>query len=168
MARSGAASDPWSLARVETSLPVIAPGAVPSPRFWRPEVRELHATVVDLGHDAWRVSAHPLTGAGEWLRRGSPAPRPALVVRTTRPSLIHAEQVLARLDSWIGIAAVTPPSQLLVMGPHIRAPQASPPTSRPARRVDTRIRPGRMIWMTSSAPTGCKCSIPNCSMCEEM
>jgi hypothetical protein len=43
-------------------------------------------------------------------------PRPVLVVRATRPSLIHAEQVLARLDSWIGIGAVTPPSQLVVMG----------------------------------------------------
>lgn len=104
------------LARVETSLPVIAPGAVPPPRFWRPAVRELHATVVDLGHDAWRVSAHPLTGAGEWLRRGTPAPRPVLVVRATRPSLMHAEQVLARLDAWIGIGAVTRPSQLVVMG----------------------------------------------------
>lgn len=104
------------LARVETSLPVIAPGAVPPPRFWRPAVRELHATVVDIGYDAWRVSAHPLTGAGEWLRRGTPAPRPVLVVRATRPSLMHAEQVLARLDAWIGIGAVTPPSQLVVMG----------------------------------------------------
>ena len=104
------------LARVETSLPVIAPGAVPPPRFWRPAVRELHSTVVDIGHDAWRVSAHPLTGAGEWLRQGSPPPRPVLVVRATRPSLIHAEQVLARLEAWIGIGAVAPPSQLVVMG----------------------------------------------------
>jgi hypothetical protein len=30
---------------------------------------------------------------------------------------------------------------------------ALPPTSRSARRFDTRIRPGRMTWMTSSAPT---------------
>lgn len=104
------------LARVETSLPVVAPGMVPPPGFWRPPVRELHATVVDLSHDAWRVSAHPLTGAGEWLRQGSPAPRPVLVVRATRPSLMHAEQVLARLDTWGGIGAVTPPSQLVVMG----------------------------------------------------
>lgn len=104
------------LARVETSLPVVAPGMVPPPGFWRPPVRELHATVVDIGHDAWRVSAHPLTGAGEWLRQGSPAPRPVLVVRATRPSLMHAEQVLARLDAWVRIGAVTPPSQLVVMG----------------------------------------------------
>ncbi|MGH3777059.1 MAG: hypothetical protein ACRDRR_15245 [Pseudonocardiaceae bacterium] len=104
------------LARVETSLPVIAPGMVPPPGFWRPPVRELHATVVDIGHDAWRVTAHPLTGAGEWLRQGSPAPRPVLVVRATRPSLIHAEQVLARLEAWVGIGAATPPSQLVVMG----------------------------------------------------
>jgi hypothetical protein len=104
------------LARVETSLPVLAPGMVPPPVFWRPAVRELHATVVDIGYDAWRVSAHPLTGAGEWLRRGIPAPRPVLVVRPTRPSLIHAEQVLARLEAWVGIGAVSPPAQLVVMG----------------------------------------------------
>ena len=104
------------LARVETSLPVLTPGMVPAPRFWRPAVPELHATVVDIGHDAWRVSAHPLIGAGEWLRRGTPAPRPVLVVRPTRPSLIHAEQVLARLESWGQIGAVTPLAQLVVMG----------------------------------------------------
>ncbi|MGH3779407.1 MAG: hypothetical protein ACRDRO_01950 [Pseudonocardiaceae bacterium] len=104
------------LARVETSLPVLTPGMVPAPRFWRPAVPELHATVVDIGHDAWRVSAHPLIGAGEWLRRGTPAPRPVLVVRPTRPSLIHAEQVLARLESWVQIGAVTALAQLVVMG----------------------------------------------------
>lgn len=89
---------------------------VPPPRFWRPAVRELHATVVDIGHDAWRVSSHPLIGAGEWLRQGTPPPCPVLVVRPTRPSLIHAEQVLARLEAWIQIGAVTPPTQLVVMG----------------------------------------------------
>jgi hypothetical protein len=104
------------LARVETSLPMLTPGMVPPPRFWRPVVRELHATVVDIGHDAWRVSAHPLIGAGEWLRRGMPAPRPVLVVRPTRPSLVHAEQVLARLESWVEIGAATPAAQLVVMG----------------------------------------------------
>src|SRR5262249_21715924 len=30
----------------------------------------------------------------------------------------------------------------------------SPATSRSARWVDTRIHPGRMTWMTNSAPTG--------------
>lgn len=104
------------LARVETSLPVLTPGMVPPPRFWRPAVRELHATVVDLGHDGWRVSAHPLIGAGEWLRRGTPSPRPVLVVRPTRPSLLHGEQVLARLEAWVQIGAVVPPAQLVVVG----------------------------------------------------
>ena len=103
-------------ARTETSLPVLTPGMVPPPRFWRPMVRELDTTVVDIGHDAWRVSSHPLIGAGEWLRRGAPAPRPVLVVRPTRPSLTHAEQVLARWEPWAQIEAVTPPAQLLVMG----------------------------------------------------
>ncbi|MGH3826285.1 MAG: hypothetical protein ACRDQX_03800, partial [Pseudonocardiaceae bacterium] len=104
------------LARVETSLPVLAPGMVPPPGFWRPAVRVVHATVVDIGHDAWRVGAHPLTGAGEWLRRGTPAPRPVLVVRPTRPSLMHAEQVLARLDAWVRVGVVSPPAHLVVMG----------------------------------------------------
>jgi hypothetical protein len=104
------------LARVETSLPVLTPGMVPAPRFWRPVVRELDATVVDIGHDARRVSAHPLIGAGEWLRGGTPAPRPVLVVRPTRPSLIHTEQVLARLEAWVEIGAATPVAQLVVMG----------------------------------------------------
>lgn len=104
------------LARVETSLPLVAPGMVPSPGFWRPPGRQLQATVVDIGHDAWRVSAHPLVGAGEWLRGGTPPPRPVLVVRATRPALMHAEQVLARLESWVGIGAAAPIAQLVVMG----------------------------------------------------
>lgn len=104
------------LARLETALPVVAPGAVPPPRFWRPPVRHLHATVVDLGHDPWRIAAHPLSGAGAWLRRGTPQPRPVLVVRPSRPSLLHAEQILARLDPWVACAAVIAPVQLVVMG----------------------------------------------------
>ncbi|HET6285795.1 MAG TPA: hypothetical protein VFG15_03460 [Amycolatopsis sp.] len=104
------------LARLDTNLPVIAPGMVPPPRWWRPPLKELHATVVDLGHDPWRVTAHPLVGAGAWLRRGTPQPRPLLVVRPSRPSLLHAEQVLARLDPWVTCAAATAPAQLVVMG----------------------------------------------------
>lgn len=103
------------VARLETSLPVIAPGMVPPPRFWQPPM-QLHVTVVDLGHDPWRVTAHPLTGAGAWLRRGTPQPRPLLVVRPSRPSLLHAEQVLARLEPWVSCAAATAPAQLVVMG----------------------------------------------------
>ena len=53
----------------------------------------LHVTVVDLGHDGWRATANPLLGAGAWLRSGLPPTRPVLVVRPTRPSLRHAEQV---------------------------------------------------------------------------
>ncbi|UUV32075.1 hypothetical protein NQK81_01120 [Amycolatopsis roodepoortensis] len=104
------------LARLDTALSVIAPGAVPPPRWWRPPVEELHATVVDLGHDPWRVTAHPLAGVGAWLRRGTPQPRPLLVVRPSRPSLLHAEQVLARLAPWVSCAAVTAPAQLVVVG----------------------------------------------------
>lgn len=102
------------LARIETDLPVITPGMVPPPRFFKPADQAVRATVVDVGHDPWRVAAHPLAGPGAWLRRGAPCPEPILVCRPTRPSLLHAEQVLARLDAWKGTA--TSPVQLVVAG----------------------------------------------------
>lgn len=104
------------VARLESRLPVISPGMVPPPRFWRPAVDPLHVTVVDVGHDGWRAAANPLLGAGAWLRRGIPATRPVLVVRPSRPSLRHTEQVLARLDPWVRSGAVSPPCQLVVVG----------------------------------------------------
>jgi hypothetical protein len=104
------------VARLESRLPVISPGMVPPPRFWRPAVDPLHVTVVDVGHDGWRAAANPLLGAGAWLRRGVPSSRPVLVVRPTRPSLRHAEQVLARLDPWVRSGAVSVPCQLVVTG----------------------------------------------------
>jgi hypothetical protein len=103
------------LAQLETWLPVVAPGMVPPPRFWYPGVN-LHATVVDIGHDSWRIAAHPLVGAGQWLRSGTPTPRPVLVVRATRPSLVHAEQVLSRLEPWISAGSAVAPARLVVMG----------------------------------------------------
>jgi hypothetical protein len=103
------------LAQLETWLPVVAPGMVPPPRFWHTGIPQA-ATVVDLGHDSWRLAAHPLIGAGEWLRMGTPMPQPVLVVRASRPSLIHAEQVLSRLEPWVSAGAVVLPAQLMVMG----------------------------------------------------
>nr|WP_239029145.1 hypothetical protein [Pseudonocardia acidicola] len=111
------------LARLESSLPTITPGMVPPPPAWLPELDPLHATIVDIGHDGWRAAANPLAGAGGWLRRGTPAPRPLLVVRPTRPSLRHAEQVLARLEPWITAGAAVPPYQLAVMGAKRWPPQ---------------------------------------------
>ncbi|ODU23090.1 MAG: hypothetical protein ABS80_16065 [Pseudonocardia sp. SCN 72-51] len=104
------------LARLESTLPVITPGMVPAPPQWLPEVDPLHVTVVDVGHDGWRAAASPLAGAGGWLRLGTPAQRPLLVVRPTRPSLRHAEQVLARLEPWVTVGAATYPYQLVVVG----------------------------------------------------
>ncbi|MEV4734664.1 hypothetical protein [Saccharopolyspora sp. NPDC049426] len=104
------------LARVESELPVITPGMVPPPRFFKPATWSVQATVVDLGHDPWRVAAHPLAGAGAWLRRGTPMPQPVLVCRASRPSLLHAEQVLARLEAWNTTGMITPPVQLVVVG----------------------------------------------------
>jgi hypothetical protein len=104
------------VARLESPLPSISPGMVPPPRLWRPDVNPLHVTVVDLGHDGWRATANPLLGAGAWLRRGMPSTRPVLVVRATRPSLRHAEQVLARLDPWMRAEVVSTPCRLIVTG----------------------------------------------------
>ncbi len=105
------------LARVETPLPIVAPGMVPPPAFWQPpQDNTPQVTVVDLSHDPWRLAAHPLAGAGNWLRNGTPCPRPLLVCRATRPSLVHAEQVLARLEPWVTCGAAVPPAQLVVTG----------------------------------------------------
>lgn len=104
------------VARIETTLPVITPGMVPSPRFFKPAAHSVQATVIDIGHDPWRVAAHPLAGAGAWLRTGTPAPVPLLVCRPTRPSLLHAEQVLARLAAWDQTGTTTRPAQLVVLG----------------------------------------------------
>ncbi len=104
------------VAQLETSLPTIAPGMVPPPRWWRPPVDGVHVTVVDLGHDAWHVTADPRAGAGAWLRRGTPHPRPVLVARATRPSLQHAEQILARLEPFLSSADISPVTQLVVSG----------------------------------------------------
>lgn len=104
------------LARLETELPVVTPGMVPPPRFFNRSANTVQATVVDLSHDAWRVGAHPLAGAGAWLRTGSPMPRPVLVCRASTPSLLHAEQVLTRLEGWHNTGVITPPAQLVVVG----------------------------------------------------
>jgi hypothetical protein len=76
----------------------------------------LDVTIVDVGHDSWRIAAHPLVGAGEWLRTGTPAPIPVLVVRATRPSLVHAEQTVSRMEPWISSGAATVLGQLVVTG----------------------------------------------------
>lgn len=101
------------VARVESDLPLVTPGMVPPPRFFKPTSRSVQATVVDLGHDPWRIAAHPLAGAGAWLRAGTPMPRPVLVCRASRPSLLHAEQMLGRLET---CTATTTPVQLVVVG----------------------------------------------------
>jgi hypothetical protein len=103
------------LARLESPYPIV-PAMVPPPPGWLPTIRPVHATVVDVGHDGWRAAADPLAGAGCWLRRGHPVPRPMLVVRATRPSLLGAEQVLARLHRWVTAGVATPAAQLVVAG----------------------------------------------------
>lgn len=107
------------LIRMESRSPITA-GMVPRPPTWLPpqtptQQGPIEATVVDVGHDGWRAAADPLVGAGGWLRRGNPASAPILVVRATRPSLQHAEQVLARLYRWVSARVAEPPAQLVVV-----------------------------------------------------
>lgn len=102
--------------RVDTELPLLSPGMVPAPPWWRlPGVRH-DVTVVDIAHDAWRVAANPLVGAGTWLRLGQPCPRPVLVCRPTAPSLVGADAVLSRLDAWAAVGAIAPVEHLVVVG----------------------------------------------------
>ncbi|MEV5542806.1 hypothetical protein AB0L13_38890 [Saccharopolyspora shandongensis] len=106
------------LAQLRTDLPVLSPGMVPPPPHWAPVPMwgSAQITVADLSYDAWRLAANLFTGPGMWLRDGRPTPRPVLVVRPTRPSLRAAEQVLARLETWIAAGIAVPPIALLVTG----------------------------------------------------
>jgi hypothetical protein len=107
------------LARLDTAEAAAEPVLFPPPPYWHPGGgRGVDVTVVDIGHDPWRLASDPALGPGQWLRVGSPSPIPALVVRPTVPGLAHAEQVLARLAPWVRAGAVTPPTQLLVVGAH--------------------------------------------------
>ncbi|WP_410626173.1 hypothetical protein [Amycolatopsis sp. cmx-8-4] len=104
------------LARLDFSELAAEPAMFPPPPFWHPGGRSVDVTVVDIGHDPWRLAIDPALGPGQWLRVGSPSPIPALVVRPSVPGLAHAEQVLARLEPWVRAGAITPPTQLLVVG----------------------------------------------------
>lgn len=109
------------LARRDNDPAHLGPLPVPALGEWLPEPAPapLHATVIDVGQGWLHASAEPLSGAGAWLRRdrhGEPAnPRPLLVIRATRPSLIAAEEALARYDRWIHLGAAVPPARLVVM-----------------------------------------------------
>lgn len=110
--------DQTILARPQTRLPILAPGMVPPPPFWAPpqQLGAVQVTVADLSYDAWRMAAHPMSGPGMWLRAGSPNPRLLLVVRPSRPSLRHAEQVLSRLETWATEGVAVSPAALAVVG----------------------------------------------------
>jgi hypothetical protein len=109
------------VARKETDLDPATtsiPGLEPLQWLPLPPLEPLHTTVVDLGQDWTRPEACAPAGACGWLRGpagGSPAPRPVLVVRATRPSLMAAEAALARLDSRVGSGQVVAPARLVVM-----------------------------------------------------
>ncbi|SHG73518.1 P-loop NTPase family protein [Streptoalloteichus hindustanus] len=107
---------PALVLRLETTLPVITPGLVPGPRWWTPPTGTPRVTVVDTGDDGWRLATNPAGGPGVWMRRGTPAPCPVLVVRPSRPSLVAAEQLLARLEPWVHAGLVVPVRALVVSG----------------------------------------------------
>lgn len=107
------------VARLEASVPVLAPGLIPPPPCWRPPAHFGGApqiTIADCSVDAWRLAAHPLTGAGAWLRAGTGLPRPVLVVRPSRPSLRAAEDVLSRLEPWTSRGLAVSAAAMAVVG----------------------------------------------------
>ncbi len=104
------------LARLDVAKLAVEPVMFPPPPYWHPGGHRVDVTVVDIGHDPWRLATDPALGPGQWLRVGSPSPIPALVVRPSVPGLAHAEQVLARLEPWVRAGTVTPPTQLIVVG----------------------------------------------------
>lgn len=104
------------LGRLDTDLPLITHGMVPSPPWWRYSDTNVSATVVDVAHDAWRVAANPLVGAGAWMRNGTPSPRPVLVCKPSSPSLRAADLVISRLDAWASMGAIAPVEHLVVVG----------------------------------------------------
>jgi hypothetical protein len=116
------------LVRLEVLQGAADAPVFPSPPSWHPGGRRADVTVVDIGHDPWRMFSDPSAGPGQWLRPGSPSPIPALVVRPTVPGLAHAEQILARLEPFVRDGGVTPPTQLIVMGAR-RWPPAVPGTA---------------------------------------
>lgn len=95
----------------------LVSGLEPTQWLPLPPLEPLHATVVDVGSEWTRPDADQAGGVCQWLRAPSagPPPRPVLVVRATRPSLMAAEAALARLDPQIADGDLVAPERLVVM-----------------------------------------------------
>jgi hypothetical protein len=104
------------LARAETTSARLTAADLPPPPYWLPPGRRVGMTVVDLASDPWRLATNPATGAGAWLAPAGGGTHPMVVVRPTVPGVIHAEQVLARLEHWGRRGTVALPRQLVVVG----------------------------------------------------
>ncbi|MEW2507645.1 hypothetical protein AB0878_45015 [Amycolatopsis sp. NPDC047767] len=104
------------IARAETSARMLSASAVPPVPYWLPPRHQVELTVADLSADSWGIATNPGTGAGMWLTQFAGGTHPVLVVAPSMPGVVHAEQILARLEDWSRRAPVTPPSQLVVVG----------------------------------------------------
>jgi hypothetical protein len=104
------------LARAETTAATLSAVDLPPPPYWLPPGHRVGMTVVDLASDPWSIATNPATGAGAWLAPAGGGTHPIVVVRPTVPGVIHAEQILARLEYWGRRGTVALPRQLVVVG----------------------------------------------------
>jgi transposase InsO family protein len=119
--------------------------------------------------DQWRRAACPY-GCGHHLRTPVRAPRANAIaerwIETVRRELldriliVNRRHLMAVLTEYVAHFNHHRPHRALNQSSTTEAITtawgaipASRATSRAARRVDTRIHPGRMTWMTNSAPT---------------
>jgi hypothetical protein len=104
------------LARVETTSATLTAADVPAPPYWLPPRHHVDVTVADLAPDPWSIATNPRTGPGAWLAQVGGGTHPVLVVRPSLPGVVHAEQVLARLEYWGRQGSAVVPRQLVVVG----------------------------------------------------
>ncbi|WP_329060456.1 hypothetical protein [Amycolatopsis sp. NBC_01480] len=104
------------LARAETTSATLNAADLPPPPYWLPPGHRVRATVVDLASDPWSIATNPAAGAGAWLAPVGGGTHPIVVVRPSLPGVIHAEQILARLEYWGRRGSVALPCRLVVVG----------------------------------------------------
>ncbi len=112
--------------------------------------------------------AHPRASApGERDRRTLDRHRPPRGARPDAdrqpsPPRARAGRVRGALQSAPPSPRTAPRSTTQTTPPARNTDQLSPPTPRPTRRTDPRICPGRLTWMTYSAPTRARLTALTC------